>query len=104
MAKKVNNKKANIKQKQYCSKSNRDFKMLTSSGDFPGGPVVKNPPSGEVGCGTEASWNCLEKLRSFSVLQTTMDTQNVQPPTQQPKMHICGECHTENEIKSRDPI
>ncbi|KAB0386404.1 hypothetical protein FD755_001360, partial [Muntiacus reevesi] len=32
------------------------------------------------------------------------DTQNVQPPKQQPKIHIYGECHTENETKSRDPI
>ncbi|XP_074174557.1 DNA-directed RNA polymerases I, II, and III subunit RPABC4-like [Rhinolophus sinicus] len=32
-----------------------------------------------------------------------MDTQrDIQPPKQQPM--ICGECHTENEIKSRDPI
>ncbi|TEA24645.1 hypothetical protein DBR06_SOUSAS6310008, partial [Sousa chinensis] len=36
---------------------------------------------------------------------TTMDTQkDVQPPKQQPMIYICGECHTENEIKSRDPI
>nr|XP_012311254.1 DNA-directed RNA polymerases I, II, and III subunit RPABC4 isoform X1 [Aotus nancymaae] len=35
----------------------------------------------------------------------TMDTQkDVQPPKQQPMIYICGECHTENEIKSRDPI
>uniref|UniRef100_A0A9L0RPR8 DNA-directed RNA polymerases I, II, and III subunit RPABC4 n=1 Tax=Equus caballus TaxID=9796 RepID=A0A9L0RPR8_HORSE len=34
-----------------------------------------------------------------------MDTQkDVQPPKQQPMIYICGECHTENEIKSRDPI
>uniref|UniRef100_A0A4W2CP89 DNA-directed RNA polymerases I, II, and III subunit RPABC4 n=1 Tax=Bos indicus x Bos taurus TaxID=30522 RepID=A0A4W2CP89_BOBOX len=26
------------------------------------------------------------------------------PPKQQPMIYICGECHTENEIKSRDPI
>ncbi|XP_040091004.1 DNA-directed RNA polymerases I, II, and III subunit RPABC4-like [Oryx dammah] len=32
-----------------------------------------------------------------------MDTQNVQPSKQQPMIYICGECHTENEIKSRDP-
>ncbi|XP_041911883.1 DNA-directed RNA polymerases I, II, and III subunit RPABC4-like [Arvicola amphibius] len=29
---------------------------------------------------------------------------DVQPPKQQPMIYICGECHTENEIKSRDPI
>ncbi|EDL09091.1 mCG49314 [Mus musculus] len=34
-----------------------------------------------------------------------MDAQkDVQPPKQQPMIDICGECHTENEIKSRDPI
>uniref|UniRef100_A0A8C5Q100 DNA-directed RNA polymerases I, II, and III subunit RPABC4 n=1 Tax=Leptobrachium leishanense TaxID=445787 RepID=A0A8C5Q100_9ANUR len=26
------------------------------------------------------------------------------PPKQQPMIYICGECHTENEIKARDPI
>ncbi|XP_035584900.1 DNA-directed RNA polymerases I, II, and III subunit RPABC4-like [Zalophus californianus] len=35
----------------------------------------------------------------------SVDTQkDVQPPKQQPMIYICGECHTENEIKSRDPI
>ncbi|XP_037677911.1 DNA-directed RNA polymerases I, II, and III subunit RPABC4-like [Choloepus didactylus] len=34
-----------------------------------------------------------------------MDTQkDVQPQKQQPMIYICGEHHTENEIKSRDPI
>ncbi|XP_039377383.1 DNA-directed RNA polymerases I, II, and III subunit RPABC4 isoform X1 [Mauremys mutica] len=34
-----------------------------------------------------------------------MDSQKeVQPPKQQPMIYICGECHTENEIKARDPI
>ncbi|XP_054942458.1 DNA-directed RNA polymerases I, II, and III subunit RPABC4-like [Physeter macrocephalus] len=34
-----------------------------------------------------------------------MDTQkDVQLPKQQPMIYICGECHTENEVKSRDPI
>uniref|UniRef100_A0A8C6FE21 DNA-directed RNA polymerases I, II, and III subunit RPABC4 n=1 Tax=Monodon monoceros TaxID=40151 RepID=A0A8C6FE21_MONMO len=34
-----------------------------------------------------------------------MDTQkDVQHPKQQPMIYICGECHKENEIKSRDPI
>ncbi|XP_032751274.1 DNA-directed RNA polymerases I, II, and III subunit RPABC4-like [Rattus rattus] len=34
-----------------------------------------------------------------------MDTQkDVQPPKQQPMIYICGGCHSENEIKSRDPI
>ncbi|XP_070307912.1 zinc finger protein 382 isoform X3 [Odocoileus virginianus] len=48
---------------------------------------------------------CLKRPHVFSVLRTTMDTQkDVQPPKQQPMIYICGECHTENEIKSRDPI
>uniref|UniRef100_A0A4W6DZ71 DNA-directed RNA polymerases I, II, and III subunit RPABC4 n=1 Tax=Lates calcarifer TaxID=8187 RepID=A0A4W6DZ71_LATCA len=29
---------------------------------------------------------------------------DLQPPKQQPMIYICGECHTENEIKARDPI
>ncbi|GCC29022.1 hypothetical protein chiPu_0007458 [Chiloscyllium punctatum] len=34
-----------------------------------------------------------------------MDIQkDLQPPKQQPMVYICGECHTENEIKARDPI
>ncbi|MEQ2315503.1 hypothetical protein AMECASPLE_023081 [Ameca splendens] len=34
-----------------------------------------------------------------------MDAQkDLQPPKQQPMIYICGECHTENEIKARDPI
>uniref|UniRef100_A0A8C6SAQ8 DNA-directed RNA polymerases I, II, and III subunit RPABC4 n=1 Tax=Neogobius melanostomus TaxID=47308 RepID=A0A8C6SAQ8_9GOBI len=34
-----------------------------------------------------------------------MDTpKDLQPPKQQPMIYICGECHTENEIKARDPI
>ncbi|XP_036351534.1 DNA-directed RNA polymerases I, II, and III subunit RPABC4-like [Ochotona princeps] len=34
-----------------------------------------------------------------------MDTQkDVQPPKQQPMIYICGECHTENEIKFKDTI
>ncbi|KAG9279521.1 DNA-directed RNA polymerases I, II, and III subunit RPABC4 [Astyanax mexicanus] len=34
-----------------------------------------------------------------------MDPQkDMQPPKQQPMIYICGECHTENEIKARDPI
>ncbi|XP_029868574.1 DNA-directed RNA polymerases I, II, and III subunit RPABC4 isoform X2 [Harpia harpyja] len=38
-------------------------------------------------------------------LYQNMDSQkDVQPPKQQPMIYICGECHTENEIKARDPI
>ncbi|XP_045141187.1 DNA-directed RNA polymerases I, II, and III subunit RPABC4-like [Echinops telfairi] len=35
-----------------------------------------------------------------------MDPQedDMQPPKQQPMIYIGGECNTENEIKSRDPI
>uniref|UniRef100_A0AAY4EGI4 DNA-directed RNA polymerases I, II, and III subunit RPABC4 n=1 Tax=Denticeps clupeoides TaxID=299321 RepID=A0AAY4EGI4_9TELE len=34
-----------------------------------------------------------------------MDPQkDLPPPKQQPMIYICGECHTENEIKARDPI
>ncbi|XP_059771847.1 DNA-directed RNA polymerases I, II, and III subunit RPABC4-like [Balaenoptera ricei] len=34
-----------------------------------------------------------------------MDTQkDVQPPKRRLMIRICGECPTENEIKSRDPI
>jgi DNA-directed RNA polymerase I, II, and III subunit RPABC4 len=41
----------------------------------------------------------------LAVEALTMDAQkDVQPPKQQPMIYICGECHTENEIKSRDPI
>uniref|UniRef100_A0A8V0Y6U9 DNA-directed RNA polymerases I, II, and III subunit RPABC4 n=1 Tax=Gallus gallus TaxID=9031 RepID=A0A8V0Y6U9_CHICK len=37
--------------------------------------------------------------------EKNMDSQkDVQPPKQQPMIYICGECHTENEIKARDPI
>ncbi|KAK2921043.1 hypothetical protein Q8A73_000528 [Channa argus] len=37
--------------------------------------------------------------------RVTMDAQkDLQPPKQQPMIYICGECHTENEIKARDPI
>ncbi|XP_054571362.1 DNA-directed RNA polymerases I, II, and III subunit RPABC4-like [Eptesicus fuscus] len=41
--------------------------------------------------------------RSVWVLR--INTQkDVQPPKQQPVIHICGECHAENEMKSMDPI
>lgn len=56
------------------------------------------------------SWICEESLWVIQYLSLwfqglSMDTQkDVQPPKQQPMIYICGECHTENEIKSRDPI
>ncbi|XP_040840595.1 DNA-directed RNA polymerases I, II, and III subunit RPABC4-like [Ochotona curzoniae] len=35
----------------------------------------------------------------------TVDTQkDIQPPKQQPMIYTCRECHTESEIKSREPI
>ncbi|KAM7123347.1 DNA-directed RNA polymerases I, II, and III subunit RPABC4 [Ciconia maguari] len=43
--------------------------------------------------------------RPAELLVQNMDSQkDVQPPKQQPMIYICGECHTENEIKARDPI
>ncbi|CAD7686979.1 unnamed protein product [Nyctereutes procyonoides] len=34
-----------------------------------------------------------------------MDTQkDIQPLKQQPMTHICGKCHRENDIKSRDLV
>ncbi|KAK3511865.1 hypothetical protein QTP70_027461 [Hemibagrus guttatus] len=49
--------------------------------------------------------------RVFTIARTErmfvdeMDSQkDIQPPKQQPMIYICGECHTENEIKARDPI
>uniref|UniRef100_A0A8C8DVU0 DNA-directed RNA polymerases I, II, and III subunit RPABC4 n=1 Tax=Oryzias sinensis TaxID=183150 RepID=A0A8C8DVU0_9TELE len=48
------------------------------------------------------------KIRHYIFLrsiQVKMDAQkDLQPPKQQPMIYICGECHTENEIKARDPI
>ncbi|XP_050997849.1 DNA-directed RNA polymerases I, II, and III subunit RPABC4-like [Acomys russatus] len=44
------------------------------------------------------SWHREGNLRA-------VDTQkDILPPTQQPMIYIWGECHTKNEIKSRDPI
>nr|XP_034378950.1 DNA-directed RNA polymerases I, II, and III subunit RPABC4-like [Arvicanthis niloticus] len=44
---------------------------------------------------------CGELLRTLFAMDTQKD---VQPPKQQPRICICGECHPESEIKSRDPI
>ncbi|CAM5108581.1 unnamed protein product [Natator depressus] len=48
----------------------------------------------------------IDQLRYSQIYSTeNMDSQkDVQPPKQQPMIYICGECHTENEIKARDPI
>ncbi|KAK2830423.1 hypothetical protein Q5P01_018354 [Channa striata] len=46
-----------------------------------------------------------KQLTVGDLKRVTMDTQkDLQPPKQQPMIYICGECHTENEIKARDPI
>ncbi|OPJ83711.1 DNA-directed RNA polymerases I, II, and III subunit RPABC4 [Patagioenas fasciata monilis] len=46
-----------------------------------------------------------ETARLTELFVQNMDSQkDVQPPKQQPMIYICGECHTENEIKARDPI
>ncbi|CAK6949313.1 hypothetical protein LDENG_00017840 [Scomber scombrus] len=56
---------------------------------------------------SEASLLC-GRRRLYACAQTEwskMDPQkDLQPPKQQPMIYICGECHTENEIKARDPI
>ncbi|XP_043395216.1 DNA-directed RNA polymerases I, II, and III subunit RPABC4 isoform X1 [Chelonia mydas] len=52
------------------------------------------------------STSYIDQLRYSQICSTeNMDSQkDVQPPKQQPMIYICGECHTENEIKARDPI
>ncbi|XP_073186551.1 DNA-directed RNA polymerases I, II, and III subunit RPABC4 isoform X1 [Lepidochelys kempii] len=52
------------------------------------------------------STSYIDQLRYSQIYSTeNMDSQkDVQPPKQQPMIYICGECHTENEIKARDPI
>ncbi|XP_059961216.1 DNA-directed RNA polymerases I, II, and III subunit RPABC4-like [Mesoplodon densirostris] len=46
-----------------------------------------------------------QRRYNLKILLLVLHTQkDVQPPKQQPMIYICGECHTENEIKSRDPI
>ncbi|XP_043363462.1 DNA-directed RNA polymerases I, II, and III subunit RPABC4 isoform X1 [Dermochelys coriacea] len=52
------------------------------------------------------STSYIDHLRYSQIYSTeSMDSQkDVQPPKQQPMIYICGECHTENEIKARDPI
>ncbi|XP_054047307.1 DNA-directed RNA polymerases I, II, and III subunit RPABC4 isoform X2 [Rissa tridactyla] len=48
---------------------------------------------------------CAISIFGGFLYQINMDSQkDVQPPKQQPMIYICGECHTENEIKARDPI
>ncbi|XP_032545011.1 DNA-directed RNA polymerases I, II, and III subunit RPABC4 isoform X1 [Chiroxiphia lanceolata] len=51
------------------------------------------------------SSSALRDVKERVGLLRNMDSQkDVQPPKQQPMIYICGECHTENEIKARDPI
>ncbi|CAM4500366.1 unnamed protein product, partial [Caretta caretta] len=52
------------------------------------------------------STSYIDQLRYSQIYSAeNMDSQkDVQPPKQQPMIYICGECHTENEIKARDPI
>lgn len=62
-----------------------------------------------AGCGRgkflRVPWVGVWRIGGLGLEGITMDTQkDVQPPKQQPMIYICGECHTENEIKSRDPI
>ncbi|KAL4629970.1 DNA-directed RNA polymerases I, II, and III subunit RPABC4 [Arapaima gigas] len=46
-----------------------------------------------------------QQSSSICLPESDMDSQkDLQPPKQQPMIYICGECHTENEIKARDPI
>ncbi|KAG7317399.1 hypothetical protein KOW79_019697 [Hemibagrus wyckioides] len=46
-----------------------------------------------------------QTARTERTFVVEMDPQkDMQPPKQQPMIYICGECHTENEIKARDPI
>ncbi|KAK4827022.1 hypothetical protein QYF61_013156 [Mycteria americana] len=55
--------------------------------------------------GVPSSAGAEETGRPAELLVQNMDSQkDVQPPKQQPMIYICGECHTENEIKARDPI
>ncbi|XP_072708219.1 DNA-directed RNA polymerases I, II, and III subunit RPABC4 isoform X1 [Ciconia boyciana] len=59
------------------------------------------PPAPAVSSSAAAE----ETARPAELLVQNMDSQkDVQPPKQQPMIYICGECHTENEIKARDPI
>ncbi|CAM5088930.1 unnamed protein product, partial [Eretmochelys imbricata] len=52
------------------------------------------------------STSYIDQFKYSQIYSTeNMDSQkDVQPPKQQPMIYICGECHTENEIKARDPI
>ncbi|XP_037662286.1 DNA-directed RNA polymerases I, II, and III subunit RPABC4-like [Choloepus didactylus] len=50
---------------------------------------------------------CLQSLRErvSPCYGLTVDTQkDMQPPKQQPMIYICEECHTKNEISSKDSI
>uniref|UniRef100_A0A8C5IK87 DNA-directed RNA polymerases I, II, and III subunit RPABC4 n=1 Tax=Junco hyemalis TaxID=40217 RepID=A0A8C5IK87_JUNHY len=66
--------------------------------------------AGRCWCGRGGQGRAGTRLVGFASACQTRGTENmdsqkdVQPPKQQPMIYICGECHTENEIKARDPI
>ncbi|KAG6933715.1 RNA polymerase II subunit K, partial [Chelydra serpentina] len=68
-----------------------------------GGLATRQSPQGSVPSLVRARE--ARSVGSESRSGQNMDSQkDVQPPKQQPMIYICGECHTENEIKARDPI
>ncbi|KAF2981890.1 hypothetical protein EK904_011844, partial [Melospiza melodia maxima] len=74
-----------------------------------GGRLLRVLPS-RCWCGRGGQGRAGTRLVGFASACQTRGTENmdsqkdVQPPKQQPMIYICGECHTENEIKARDPI
>ncbi|XP_036075568.1 DNA-directed RNA polymerases I, II, and III subunit RPABC4-like [Rousettus aegyptiacus] len=46
----------------------------------------------------------LETVRSRHILVPVDTQKDIQSPKQEPMICICEDCHTENEIKSRDQI
>ncbi|XP_046690934.1 DNA-directed RNA polymerases I, II, and III subunit RPABC4 isoform X1 [Silurus meridionalis] len=57
------------------------------------------------GTRTEQQPGASARFSPVTVTASEMDSQkDIPPPKQQPMIYICGECHTENEIKARDPI
>uniref|UniRef100_A0A8C8RZE7 DNA-directed RNA polymerases I, II, and III subunit RPABC4 n=1 Tax=Pelusios castaneus TaxID=367368 RepID=A0A8C8RZE7_9SAUR len=64
------------------------------------GRAQSSRPRGSVAAATWAR----TLLRERGPEQNMDSQKDVQPPKQQPMIYICGECHTENEIKARDPI
>ena len=59
---------------------------------------------GSLGKFLRVVWVGVWRIGGLGLEGITVDTQkDVQPPKRQPVRYICGECHTENEIKSRVP-